>query len=357
MKLILLSARNSTHTVRWANAFVERGHEVHVVSIQTGGPALDARVKVHFLPHAAPAGYLTNVFRLRKLIREIKPDVMNVHYASGYGVLGMLSRFHPVCVNVWGSDVYEFPFLNPVNKRLIRQVLRSADQVASTSEAMAGQTRSLATTKRPIEVTPFGVDTARFAPKPKDERSIVVGTIKILAPIYGQTVLIDAFAAALRHTETKRPDVAAKMRLLLVGDGPMRRELEERCKDRGIAARTTFTGAVEHAEIPGFLAKLDVFVAVTLVDESFGVAVVEASSAGVPVVVSDVPGFREVVEDGRTGLIVPRNDVGATCEAIQKLVLNPDLRGKMGQAGRERVQRLYEWKSCVDKLEGVLRNL
>lgn len=357
MKLVLLAPRNSTHTVRWANAFAARGHDVHVISSHSGGSPLDQRITVHPLPHGAPLGYFTNAPRLRKLLKQLAPDVMNVHYASGYGLLGFLSGFHPLCLNVWGSDVYDFPYRNPLNRILIRKVLKGADQVASTSQVMAEQTRSLGPTRRPIEVTPFGVDTQSFAPKAKDGKAIVVGTIKLLAPIYGQDILIDAFSAAVKELEASRPDVAAKMRLLIVGDGPIRAQLEEQAKARGIAPRTTFTGAVEHQEIPAYLNEMDVFVAVTRVNESFGVAVVEASSAGLPVIVSDVPGFREVVDEGKTGLIVPRDDVEATKEAIKKLASSADARVAMGKAGRERVQCLYEWSACVDRLEGILRKL
>ncbi len=141
-------------------------------------------------------------------------------------------------------------------------------------------------------------------------------------------------------------------RLLIVGDGPQSAELEALAHQLSIAQRTQFAGAVAHAEVPAWLNRLDIYAAPSRLDsESFGVAVIEASACALPVVVSDAGGLPEVVQDGETGLVVPRDDVPALQAALKRLVLDAALRQELGRRGRAHVAREYEWGHCVDVME------
>ena len=110
--------------------------------------------------------------------------------------------------------------------------------------------------------------------------------------------------------------------------------------------------------MPAWLNRLDIYAAPSRLDsESFGVAVIEASACALPVVVSDVGGLPEVVRDGETGLIVPRDDVPALQAALKRLVLDAALRERLGQGGRAHVEREYEWGHCVDLMERCLERV
>jgi L-malate glycosyltransferase len=141
-------------------------------------------------------------------------------------------------------------------------------------------------------------------------------------------------------------------RLLIVGDGPQRDELVQLAAQLGITERTRFVGAVAHSDVPHWLHQLDIYAAPSRLDsESFGVAVIEAGACGLPVAVSDAGGLPEVVVDGETGLVVPRDDVPALQAALKRLVLDAALRDRLGAAGRLHVEREYEWGRCVDLME------
>jgi glycosyltransferase involved in cell wall biosynthesis len=101
---------------------------------------------------------------------------------------------------------------------------------------------------------------------------------------------------------------------------------------------------------------LDIFVAVSL-QESFGVSVLEASACGKPVVVSDVGGLPEVVDNGQTGIIVESKNSDQLVDALMTLINNPDLRKKMGDAGRSKVMRDFSWDSSVKKMLFIYSNL
>ena len=349
-RIALLGPANSIHLQRWAQALVERGHAVGVFTQHAcDRRLLPAAANVFLLPRRGALGYFTNAWRARELLTRWRPDVVNAHYASGYGTTAALCGVRPVLLSVWGSDVYDFPYDSALKGRLIRGNLRRATAIASTSHAMARQVQRLTPERTEIAVTPFGVDLARFRPDParRTPGRLTIGIVKSLAPKYGVDLLLRAFAGLVADAEVQAlPD---ECRLLVVGDGPQRAELESLAHKLGIASRTDFAGAVAHAEVPAWLNRFDIYVAPSRLDsESFGVAVIEASACALPVIVSDVGGLPEVVRDGETGLIVPRDDAPALQAALKRLVRDAGLRERLGQAGRAHVQQAYEWEHCVD---------
>lgn len=354
MKVLLLAGADSIHSQRWVEALHGRGLAVTLVSqAPPGGWSVPVGVTYHQLPFRGEKGYFANVPSLRRILLKERPDLVNAHYASGYGTLAGLVRHRPTLLNVWGSDVYDFPYQSWAAGRVIRWNLRRAHRLASTSIVMAEQVRRLVPEISSVEVTPFGVEGSIFRPIPRDRAggAITVGTVKTLDHKYGIDLLLRAFARLLDEHSCVPEGVRNRLRLLLVGDGPQRAALEADARTLGISGRTTFAGRVAHSQVPEWLNRLDVYVAASRLDsESFGVAVVEASACGVPVVVSDVGGLPEVVLAGRTGLVVPREDHEALASAIARLVVDPGLRRKLGTAGREHALRAYEWGACVDRM-------
>ena len=353
MRVALLGPANSVHLPRWAAALAQRGHALCVISQQRCERALlPASVEVVWLPHTGALGYFRNVPALRRVLAQWRPELLNAHYASGYGTTMALCGFHPTLLSVWGSDVYDFPYEGALKAWLLRWNLRRANAIASTSHAMAQQVRRLVPDCGEIAVTPFGVDLVRFAPEPgrRARTRLTIGIVKLLAPKYGVDLLLRAYAGLLQDADVRA--LRADCRLLIVGDGPQRAELEALAFELGIAPRTEFAGAVAHTDVPTWLNRLDIYAAPSRLDsESFGVAIIEASACALPVVVSDVGGLPEVVIDGQTGLVVPRDDVPALQAALKRLLLDPDLRTQLGRRGRAHVEREYEWGHRVDLME------
>jgi glycosyltransferase involved in cell wall biosynthesis len=350
MKLVLLAPASSVHTQRWANALCDRGIEVHVISEHAPLKGYAEKILLHCLPHRSGAGYIFNGGGLRKIISRVRPDVVNAHYATGYGTLARAVRDVPVVLNVWGSDVFEFPVKSALHGWWLRRNLFNAARLVATSQVMADRTHDLVPERPRPEVVPFGVDVERFHPSDTTTRiqgTVLIGTIKSLARVYGIDTLIAAFARvhALRPSGT--------LRLRIVGDGPDRDRLQRFAASLLPSAAVEFVGAVPHDRVPNELSKLDVFVALSR-QESFGVAVIEASAAGLPVLTSTAGGLPEVVRDGVTGYTVPVDDVDAAAARLDELVASRDLCDRMGKAGREFVLQHYEWSSCVDRMIKVL---
>lgn len=355
MKIVLLSGASTVHTIRWANGLAQAGIEVHLISQHPLIESLNPEVKAYILPYRGVVGYFTMVPKVKQLLKKIKPDLVNAHYASGYATTARLVGYHPWLVSVWGSDVYDFPYKSPIHKRLVQHNLLYADKVASTSVCMAEQTQSLTPKKNlKIAITPFGVDTDYYdsltspLSEKANEDTIIIGTVKKLAPKYGIDTLITAFSLLLKNLSSTHPEIAKKLRLRIVGGGPQEKELKHLAKKLDVDKLIDFVGRVDSKDVPLELDKLDIYVALSRLDsESFGVAIIEAGAAGRPVIVSDAGGLPEVVINGKTGLIVPRENPKAACDAMRTLVLDKKLRSEMGENGKQHVSTTYDWNTCI----------
>jgi glycosyltransferase involved in cell wall biosynthesis len=330
---------------RWASGLVSRGLKVHLLTAHDMLPGVDQKVTVHRLKSGAPWAYLLSAKELSDYLDAISPDLLNVHYATGYGLLARVSRFHPTLLSVWGSDVYDFPDKSALHRWLLRGNLQSAEAVASTSECMARRTSRVFPPKR-LFITPFGVDERLFKPVAPDSgrKNVVIGTVKTLSKKYGIDILIRAFALA-----AKELGASTELSLEISGAGPDEAMLKELAVQLGIASAVTFHGAVPHARVPKMLQRLDIFAALSH-SESFGVAAVEAAACGLPVVVSDADGLAEVTLDGQTGLVVPKRDHQAAASALVRLAKDKALRQKLGAAGRQHVLRHYTWSHSLDTM-------
>ena len=350
MKIIFLGEATSIHTIRWVNSLSEKGIEVILVSLKGEVDIIgkiNENVKVIYLPFGTKLGYYLNVFALKKIISKEKPDLINAHYASGYGTLGRLSGFNKKLLNVWGSDVYDFPNESKVKKRIIEKNLKSYTAIASTSYCMAEETKKYLENKnRKIYITPFGVDTKKFKNLniEKNKNELVIGIVKTLTENYGIEYLIRAIKELENTLDIEN---YKKIRLLIYGKGELKNKLEALTKELQIEDKVIFKGYISNEDVPKALNEMDIFV-VPSINESFGVAAVEAMACEIPVIASSVGGLKEVVVDNETGYLVSKKNCKEIADKLKKLILDKELRISLGKAGRKRVLENYNWDSNVE---------
>src|SRR4030067_535506 len=229
MKVLMLSDPGSYHTIKWANALNKRGIEIYVFGFSYYDKNLfnkDIKVETHGISSNiknksdgsfSKLVYLTSLNYVKRIIKEYKPDLIHVQYASSFGLIGALSNFHPLVIQVWGSDVYNFPTKSFIHKKILKYNLSKADSILSTSQCMLLQTKKF--TDKEIDFFYLGVDTEKFKPMKNDSvfnsEDIVIGTIKSLEKKYGIEYLIKAF----RIVKDKLPSLPLK--LLIVGSGAL----------------------------------------------------------------------------------------------------------------------------------------
>ncbi|EPF1231065.1 TPA: glycosyltransferase family 4 protein [Enterobacter ludwigii] len=355
MKALLLSSACCIHTRKWCNGLAEKGIDVHLVSQQEPMDGYNQNVVFHKLPYSGLKGYIFNRWALIKTIKNINPDVINVHYASGYGTLAAISGLKNFILSVWGSDVYDFPFKSKLHYKLVNYNLNRANVICSTSEVMGRFVKDNfnISPNISIEITPFGVDVSKFRKNEQISKTdtLTIGTVKTLRPKYGIDNLIRAFSILVHKGYNN-------IELKIAGKGYLLENLQALTTELGVADNVQFLGWVENNEVPALLNTFDIYVAPSTLDsESFGVAIVEASACNLPVIVTNVGGLPEVVINEVTGIVVEPDNVELLCAAIEKLLINPALRHEMGEAGRENVLTKYEWDFCVRKMVDIYSNV
>lgn len=350
MKILYLAHANSPHNQNWARHFVQRGYEVRMASLQ------DAKIDgVFFHPlkriSKTKFDYLWNIPTVRRLVHELRPDLLHAHYSTSYGLLGAACGFHPLVITTWGQDVFDFPNMSLLHRGLLRWNLAKADIVCALSRQLATATNALLPEGKTSRLTFFGIDLNRFHPVDRSGRtSLTVGIIKTLEPKYGIEFLIRAFARVKEKIDG--------LNLLIAGDGGLRKSLENLAFQLGVAGQTRFIGRISHAAVPEWLGKIDIFVNPSIHEsETFGVVVAEASATELPVIASHIGGLPEVVRDGETGFLVPPRDVEALSQKIERLATDALLRHRMGKNGRKFIQENYEWGKNAKVMEEIYLSL
>jgi glycosyltransferase involved in cell wall biosynthesis len=145
--------------------------------------------------------------------------------------------------------------------------------------------------------------------------------------------------------------------LWVAGEGPYEDDLRDIARDTGVEDRVIFLGKVEQTDLAALYRNAGMLVATSFVNETFGMALCEAMACCAPVVASAFGGFREVVVDGETGLLVRPQDPIDLAAKIDTLLVDPNLRRTMGTAGRQRVLAMFSWEAVASRLEEVYRCL
>jgi glycosyltransferase involved in cell wall biosynthesis len=237
-------------------------------------------------------------------------DLVHAHWLPS-GLIGLLTR-KPTIVHLWGTDVElarRLPWL-------ARPILRRASLVVAPSSFLAGQARTLGV--HDVRVIPGGVDVPPATREPDDPPTVLYAGR--LSPEKGILELIRA---------------ADGISLVVAGDGPLRGQVPQAL------------GFVSH-EALAELYDRSAIVACPSWREGFGMACAEAMAHGRPVVATSVGGFLDLVDDGETGLLVAPGDVDGLRVALRRLLDDPELRVRMGEAGRVRIRDHFSWRAVTD---------
>ena len=328
-----------------------RGHEVLVLA-PGAEPAAEPWVRVVGRPVRvryagtvaaiafSPAAWST----IKGRMRAFGPEVVHVHepLTPSVSMLATLAAEVPV-VATFHAHLDRSRLMQvagPVLRRIHRRV---AVSVAVSEAAASFLRRAIA---GPVQIVPNGVDVGRFAHPGPPAEGLPAGRrvlwVNRLDPQKGFPVMVRAFAELARD----RADV----HLVVAGDGRDAGALDRLPAEA--AGRVVRLGTVPHDQLPRYHAAADVFAAAAIGQESFGIVLVEAMAAGLPVVATDIEGYREVVRDGVEGLLVPPRDPSGLAAALGKVLDEPDLARELAAAGRERA-RGFAWDAVVPRLEAV----
>jgi glycosyltransferase involved in cell wall biosynthesis len=242
------------------------------------------------------------------------------------------------------SDVVRQRLLLRLYAPVLRRILRACDLIIATSGRYVETSPWLRPVADSCRVVPLGVDLTRFTPAarppPGPVTALFVGRLRYYK---GLDTLLEALA--------RLPEVCVE----IVGDGPMRAELERQAEELGVAGRTRFVGEAGDEELPSVYRRAHLFVLpANARAEAFGSVLLEAMASGLPCVTTEVgTGTSWVVQDGLTGVVVPPRNPAALADAIRSLAADPRRRAAMGEAGRRRVEQDFTTARMIEGVEAV----
>lgn len=298
------------------------------------------------------------IWNLRKLAKDM--DVIQFHLPFPLGDLAcLLSGYRGKVVAYWHSDVVKQKKWMLLYRPVMERFLKRADVILVGAEGILKGSKYLAPYQGKCKVLPFAVSDeilksgGEFLREdgyrmPEDEDQLVFVFIGRLVYYKGCSVLIDAFAK-----------IKNKPFLIVIGDGPLRENLEKKVVDLGIETRVSFLGRVTDFAKAECLKKADVFVFPSIErSEAFGLVQLEAMAYGVPVINTYLPsGVPEVSVHRKTGLTVKAGDANALAEAMKWMVEHPDERRIMGDEARKRVEKNYTEKNLIHNIKQIYTEL
>ena len=350
-----------TEHVHYLSAALRRlGHEVAVITSGPGTSLDRDTIRIGRNTVFPINGAMVNVtvgLRLRKQIRQTISDggydLVHIHCplepTFPLATLMAVRELHCPIVGTFHMAARVSPAYEAFGTFLQKHARRLDARIAVSETA-----RTFANRYFPgdYHLVPNGVDFERFASGPERIPELDDGKVNIL--FVGRFDLrknIPATISAFRRVSRGNQNC----RLVLVGKGFT--EPWCRLRARGSAGGDIlFEGVVEPAQLPAYFASSHVFCSVPRGSESFGIVLLEAMAAGKPVIGADIPGYRDVIEDGETGILVPPGQTGMLADAISRLVEDTGERSRMGENGRRKA-REYDWTRLAARIENIYRGL
>ena len=357
-RLLMLGTVNHPHVEHLALAMAERGFEVTV-----GGDTL-SELPPSRLPaagiqlFAAPArsrsslvGAAAHVRWIRRLRRELRPDVVHGHWLCGFAFFAAVAGARPLAAMAWGSDVLK---ARPAQTAANRVALRRAALALADSQALLDRLVALGAPPADCRLVNWGVDRSLFRPADAEERRSlrarlglgegpVILSPRSLMPVYNPRIILEAW----REIAAERPDA----QLVLKHMGVVREELGA----LPFAERVHTIGHVDYERMPDYYRVADVCLSITSSD-SAPRTVFEAMACGAPCVLSDLPWVHEQIADEREALIVPI-DSGAVAEAVRRLLSDRELAAGLADRGEQLVEHHHDRDVHMDRLAAVYRAL
>jgi len=253
----------------------------------------------------------------------------------------------------WSFSMHGPPEFYEVAQTRLPAKVRAADAVVCISDFCRSQLMAFVEEAHwsKLQVVHCGLQLDRFVRRDRDSndrKHLRVLAVGRLVPVKGHTVLLDAVAELARR--------GTKVEATIVGDGPLRKQLEQRAAEHGVAELVSLPGAVGQADIGAFYDQADVFCLPSFA-EGLPVVLMEAMAMELPVVSTRIMGIPELVEDGLTGLLVAPARADKLADALEELAQDPERRATMGKQGRHKVANEFDIEDSAARLSEIYARL
>jgi glycosyltransferase involved in cell wall biosynthesis len=367
MRIIYFSQNYSPHDYRFLSALAETEHEVFYLKLEQNLRQVEDRPVPAQVQQVLWKGG-QNSFRwrdvprlaldLKRVIREIKPDLIHAGPIQTCAFLAVLSGFHPILTISWGFDLMQDVERSGWMKRITRYVLRHSDYF--TSDAQVTRDRAIAYGMNPDRtvVFPWGVDLKHFSDrrlvdsqktsvvknrksKIENHKPFVLFCNRSWEPRYGVDVLARAFVKVAKQ----RKDIS----LLLLGGGSQTGIIRQILMNGGVLDCVQFGGQVSQRDLPRWYHMADLYISPSHVDGS-SVSLMEALACGLPALVSNIPANQEWVSEGVNGWLFPDGNADILAEKILAVSVQRSQLTQIGRAARKCAEDRADWQKNFAKL-------
>jgi glycosyltransferase involved in cell wall biosynthesis len=356
MRVLYFSRDYTTHDNRFLSALAKTEHQVFYLRLERRGHQLEERSlppEIEIVPWSggqAPARWQDGprlLSDLKRVLKRVKPDLVQAGPLQRSAFLVALAGFRPLVSTSWGYDLLQDADRNAAWRWATRFTLGRSAAFVGDCNTIRQLAKSYGMSDERIVTFPWGIDLEHFTPsdrwrRPNPEQTEAGAPFTILStrswePIYGVDTIARAFVQAARQ--------GARLRLAMLGNGSqaglLRRVLSP-AGNNGDNAGVLFPGQVSYADLPRYYRSADLYISASHSDGT-SISLLEAMACGCPVLVSDIPGNREWVQDGVNGWLFPEGDDRALGKAILNAAAQRGRLPEMGQAARQIAEGRADW--------------
>lgn len=357
LRLAFLSIGRHIHTERWIQWFARKGHECHLLTVQPGD--VDG-VTVHDITSTTgpkALRYYFSLLKVKKILGEIQPDLLNTHFLTGYGYWGHFSGFQPNVLTVWGDDVYVTPFENGLKKWLAQKALGSCFALTGDSADILEKSVEMGADAEESYRVLWGVDFEKFRPFDAshwrrelgftDDQILYFSPRSYTQPYYN----IDTVIAAAAQVAKEEP----KARFLFAGYEGDPEPFRAKAREAGIENVMAMVGRLPHDEFATALNACDVFISVPSVDAT-AVSLLEAMSCAAGIIISSLPSSMEWITHGQSGLIVTPRNADELAAAMLRFAQNEKFRQSAGDKALQTARQYAGFEANMDFVEQIFQN-
>jgi glycosyltransferase involved in cell wall biosynthesis len=296
-------------------------------------------------------GYIFAIPFLRALATRLRPDIVHAQYVTSYGFLAAAAHLHPLVLTAWGTDVLISPRESRLMRWLARYAVRSADKVTTVAEHMNAAVAELGVPVSEVIAVPFGVDTQHFQP-PTEPRPALPPLRVISTRNFGPVYSVHTVVEAVRLAREDGLDV----RLALVGDGPLRAELEAQVAAAQLGPYVVFHGHVSPDRLAKLLGEAHVFISSAISDGN-NVSLNEAMACGCFPIATRIPANAQWIAHGVNGYLFDCGNASQLAKLIREASMATALRDTAGVSNRKIVEARADWRVCVQRMQSIYDDL
>jgi glycosyltransferase involved in cell wall biosynthesis len=365
LRILYFTRDYTPHDHRFLSSLAKTDHEVFSLRLERRSRQLEDRAlpyevqQVQWKGGHGPVGwrdYPVLWLDLKRVLRTIKPDLIHAGPIPNVAFLAALSGFQPLVSMSWGSDLLRDVDQHKDQRWAARYALRHTKVLVGDCLAVRRKAVNLGFPAERVVLFPWGVDLEEFSPPGNEEYpgdfrmrtgwqdAFVVLSLRSWEPVYGVDVVVRGFVLAAQ----KIPD----LRMILLGGGSQTKLILDTIRRSGMEERVYVGGQVKNSQLPGFYQAADLYLSASHSDGS-SVSLMEALACGRPVLVSDISGNREWIENSSAGQLFPDGDEAALADGIVMAYRQRQELLAMQQAARQLAEERADWNKNFQKLLGA----